>query len=67
MVLKLKKSLNLSRFVILITIVAFIIFVLLPTFYLISYVFLRWDEVWLEVFANPIIGDENWKQIIKVL
>jgi ABC-type sulfate transport system permease component len=41
--------------------------VLLPTFYIISYVFLRWDEVYIEIFANPIIGDENWKQIIKVL
>jgi len=49
------------------TLLAFIVFVILPTFYLISYVFLRWDEVWYEVFANPIIGNENWKQIIKVL
>jgi len=56
-----------SKLVVSCTLVAFIIFVILPTFYLISYVFLRWDEVWYEVFANPIIGDENWKQIIKVL
>ena len=56
-----------SKLVVSCTLIAFIIFVILPTFYLISYIFLRWDEVWYEVFANPIIGDENWKQIIKVL
>ena len=56
-----------SKIVVSCTLIAFMIFVILPTFYLISYVFLRWDEVWYEVFANPIIGDENWKQIIKVL
>ena len=56
-----------SKFVVSCTLAAFIIFVILPTFYLISYVFIRWDEVWREVFANPIIGDENWRQIIKVL
>lgn len=56
-----------SKLVVSCTLVAFMVFVILPTFYLISYVFLRWDEVWYEVFANPIIGNENWKQIIKVL
>jgi thiamine transport system permease protein len=49
------------------TIGALIVFVFLPTFYLISYVFLRWNEVTYEVFDNPIIGNENWVQIIKVL
>jgi len=49
------------------TLIAFIVFVLLPTFYLISYVFLSWNDVRVEVFENPIIGDENWKQIQKVL
>jgi len=56
-----------SKLVVSCTLITFIIFVLLPTFYLISYIFLRWDEVWYEVFANPIIGDENWKQIVGVL
>ena len=56
-----------SKLVVSCTLITFIIFVLLPTFYLISYIFLRWDEVWYEVFANPIIGDENWKQIVRVL
>ena len=57
----------LPKLVVLVAIAAFFFFVLLPTFYLISYVFLRWGEVQLEVFANPIIGDENWGQILKVL
>jgi len=56
-----------SKLVVWLTIGAFLFFVLLPTFYIISYVFLSWDEVYIEIFANPIIGDENWKQIIKVL
>jgi ABC-type sulfate transport system permease component len=67
MVLRLRKPTSLSESIIWVTLGAFIVFVLLPTFYLISYVFLRWNEVWVEVFANPIIGDENWKQILKVL
>ena len=67
MVLKPKRSFDLSKPVVWATLVAFTVFVLLPTFYLISYVFLRWNEVRFEVFANPIIGDENWRQILKVL
>jgi ABC-type sulfate transport system permease component len=67
MVLRLGKPASLSESIIWVTLGAFIVFVLLPTFYLISYVFLRWNEVWVEVFANPIIGDENWRQILKVL
>jgi ABC-type spermidine/putrescine transport system permease subunit II len=49
------------------TLIALLVLVLLPTFYLISYVFLKWGDVWVEVFANPIIGDENWRQIVNVL
>jgi len=67
MTVKPKRIDFLSKFVVSCTLLAFIVFVILPTFYLISYVFLRWDEVWYEVFANPIIGDENWRQIVKVL
>lgn len=62
-----KRKVNLSSFTVMVTLVALVILVLLPTFYLISYVFLRWPEVNYEVFSNPIIGDENWKQILKVL
>ncbi|MCW3980581.1 MAG: ABC transporter permease subunit [Candidatus Bathyarchaeota archaeon] len=62
-----KRPINLSRFTVWITLAALVLFVLLPTFYLISFVFLRWPEVNSEVFENPIIGDENWNQILKVL
>jgi len=37
--------------------------VFLPTFYLISFTFIEWDEIYREVFANPLIGDEHWHQI----
>lgn len=67
MIQKLKKSIGVSQIVVWATLLAFIIFVLLPTFYLISYTFLRWNEIRIEVFANPIIGNENWNQILKVL
>ena len=67
MLQRVKRFASLPRPVVWITLTAFIFFVILPTFYLISYVFLRWEEVWIEVFANPIIGDENWQQILKVL
>lgn len=67
MVSKARKPLDLSNLVVWATLGAFFILVLLPTFYLISYVFLRWNEVRVEVFENPIIGDENWRQILKVL
>lgn len=67
MIRRLWKSVSTSKYVVWATLGAFIIFVLLPTFYLFSYVLLRWEEVRIEVFANPIIGDENWRQILKVL
>jgi len=57
----------LSKLIVPCTLMTFVILVLLPSLYLISYVFLRWDEVWYEVFANPIIGDEKWRQIIGIL
>ncbi len=40
---------------------------LFPTFFLFSFTFLKWGEIFTDVFANPIIGDENWNQIIKFL
>ncbi|MFQ6075519.1 MAG: ABC transporter permease [Candidatus Bathyarchaeia archaeon] len=57
----------LSKLVVWTTLAALLVFVLLPTFYLISYTFMSWNEVQFEVFSNPIIGDENWRQIQKVL
>jgi len=67
MIRRLQRSESASSYIVWITLAAFFIFVLLPSFYLISYVFLMWGEVRYEVFANPIIGDENWRQILKVL
>ena len=67
MILRLKRSITLSNLARWATLFALILFVLLPTFYLISYVFTRWNEVNYEVFTNPIIGDENWRQIQQVL
>jgi thiamine transport system permease protein len=67
MVQKLNRHTALSRITISSTLFAFLVFVLLPTFFLISYVFLRWNEVRIEVFENPIIGNENWNQIVHVL
>lgn len=43
------------------------IFVLLPTFYLISFTLTRWNEVYTDVFADPLIGDANWYQILRYL
>jgi len=44
-----------------------VIFVFLPSFFLVSFTFTRWPEVYTEVFANPLIGDTNWQEILKYL
>ncbi|HSQ53350.1 MAG TPA: ABC transporter permease subunit [Acidobacteriota bacterium] len=49
------------------TVASLIIFVFLPSFFLISFTFTRWPEVYTEVFANPLIGDTNWIEIQKYL
>ncbi|UCD96759.1 MAG: iron ABC transporter permease [Candidatus Bathyarchaeota archaeon] len=43
------------------------VFVLMPTFYLISFTLTQWNEVYIDVFANPLIGDTNWQQILGYL
>jgi ABC-type sulfate transport system permease component len=43
------------------------VFVLLPTFYLISFTLTKWPEIYTDIFANPLIGDENWQQILRYL
>jgi len=43
------------------------IFVLLPTFYLISFTLTKWTEIYQDVFINPLIGDTNWQQILRYL
>jgi ABC-type spermidine/putrescine transport system permease subunit II len=61
-----KKSL-LSRLGVSATVASLILFVFLPSFFLISFTFTRWPEVYTEVFANPLIGDTNWIEILKYL
>jgi ABC-type spermidine/putrescine transport system permease subunit II len=57
----------LSRLGVSATVVSLIVFVFLPSFFLISFTFTRWPEVYTEVFANPLIGDTNWIEIQKYL
>lgn len=45
----------------------FVIFVFLPVIYIVSFTFLRWNEVYVEVFANPLIGNRNWLDIVRAL
>jgi len=61
-----KKTL-LSRIGVSATVLSLIIFVFLPSFFLISFTFTRWPEVYTEVFANPLIGNTNWIEIQKYL
>jgi ABC-type spermidine/putrescine transport system permease subunit II len=63
---KAKKTL-LSRIGVSATVVSLILFVFLPSFFLISFTFTRWPEVYTEVFANPLIGNTNWIEIQKYL
>ncbi len=46
---------------------SFLVFVLMPTIYIVSFTFTKWPEIYSEVFANPIIASENWFQIQTVL
>ena len=46
---------------------AFSILVLLPTLYLISFIFTHWPEIHAEIFAHDIVGLENWIQIKRAL
>jgi ABC-type spermidine/putrescine transport system permease subunit II len=61
-----KKTL-LSRIGVSATVASLILFVFLPSFFLISFTFTRWPEVYTEVFANPLIGNTNWIEIQKYL
>ena len=57
----------LSRIGVTTTVASLVIFVFLPSFFLISFTFTRWPEIYTEVFANPFIGDTNWIEIQKYL
>lgn len=56
-----------TKVVIVVVLASLGIFVLLPTFYLVSFTLTRWPEVYADVFANPLIGDANWQQILRYL
>ncbi len=47
--------------------ISLLVLVFLPSFFLISFTFTEWSEVHTEVFANPFIGDTNWREILKHL
>jgi len=46
---------------------AFTVLILLPTIYLISFIFTHLPEIYSEIFANRIVGLENWTQIERAL
>lgn len=52
---------------ILTTAISLIVFVLLPTFFLISIPFTKWGEIYNQVFANPLIGSDLWVGMQRVL
>ena len=43
------------------------VLVFLPSFYLLTFIFTRWDEIYNEIFAHPLIGDTYWKEIGRYL
>lgn len=49
------------------SLIAFTVLILLPTIYLISFIFTHWPQIYSEIFANKIVGLENWTQIKRVL
>ena len=57
----------LSRIGVPATVLSLVLFVFLPSFFLISFTFTQWPEVYSEVFANPLIGNTNWIEIQKYL
>ncbi len=44
-----------------------LLFVFLPSFYLFTFIVSRWDQVYLEVFTHPILGDTYWREIQRYL
>jgi len=49
------------------TAISLIVFVLLPTFFLISIPFTKWEDIYNQVFANPLIGSDLWVEMQRVL
>ena len=44
-----------------------ILFVLLPSFYLLGFMIVKWNDVYREVFAHPLIGSKFWHEILRYL
>ncbi len=64
---RVKKRRLIARIAVITTVVGLLLFVFFPSFYLISFTFTKWPEVYTEVFANPFIGGTNWREIQKYL
>jgi ABC-type spermidine/putrescine transport system permease subunit II len=56
-----------SRIAVSATLASLFLFVFLPSFFLISFTFTQWPGVHTEIFANPFIGNTNWREIQKYL
>ncbi len=44
-----------------------LLFVFMPSLYLFTYIFSRWNEIYVTVFAHPIIGNQYWTEIVRAL
>ena len=55
------------RLVALFAVFMVVLFVILPSLYIFSFVVLRWHELYMEVFAHPLSGNEYWLQIQRYL
>ncbi|MEM3676864.1 MAG: ABC transporter permease subunit [Candidatus Bathyarchaeia archaeon] len=49
------------------SLIAFAVLILLPTIYLVSFIFTNFPRIYSEIFAHEIVGLENWIQIKRVL
>ncbi|MGC8849286.1 MAG: hypothetical protein ACP5QI_02310, partial [Candidatus Bathyarchaeia archaeon] len=49
------------------SLIAFALLILLPTIYLVSFIFTNFPQIYSEIFAHKIVGLENWIQIKRVL
>ncbi|MEM2739308.1 MAG: hypothetical protein QXQ29_00695, partial [Candidatus Bathyarchaeia archaeon] len=47
--------------------VATIVFILLPSIFVVSFIPANWGEIRYEIFDNPIVGDTGWRLIQSVL
>lgn len=62
-----KRFFKLSFFIKLTVMLSFIILVILPTIFIAIHVIIDWNEVFIDLFKNPLIGNENWLQVKRAL